>query len=273
MDGFSGQGFSPVHRRCVALLAWAGVAGAFFTTAGLSCVPTPCGPVFPLPEADDAGPPVIEPGTMYPGAVSMQPGQTMQFAITRWACCYVPIVATRTPCVEWSIEPPEAGTIDGNGLLQLSQDVQPGQQVVVRAAFPEPDALDLSVTVTVYTTSSQPLVGSWLERSAVSCEDPQTPVAGVFEDLLFRADGTFALTWNPFEVYVDYWGTYQFDAATARLTMTITGGNYVPLSTDLEGTVESLPDGSLRLSDMYFGPSPGEASAVPTCGYVIERYP
>lgn len=46
----------------------------------------------------------------------------------------------------------------------------------------------------------------------------------------------FSVTYQPFESYKDYWGSYAFDTATGALKLTVTGGNFVPPDLDLEGT-------------------------------------
>jgi hypothetical protein len=91
------------------------------------------------------------------------------------------------------------------------------------------------------------LTGGWWERHAISCADPEATVPGVFLGPVFEADGTFSFTRFAFEVYRDYWGTYAHDVNTGRLTMTISGGNNIPDSLDLDGTFEVLADGAIRL--------------------------
>jgi hypothetical protein len=71
-------------------------------------------------------------------------------------------------------------------------------------------------------------------------------------ELEFSGENRFSVTFNPFESYRDYWGTYSFDPATKRLTMTVEGGNFVPPGLDLEGTADLGPDG-LVLTDMFLG--------------------
>jgi len=40
----------------------------------------------------------------------------------------------------------------------------------------------------------------------------------------------------PFEVYRDYWGTYEYDLATDSLSLQVTEGNYVPDDIDGSGS-------------------------------------
>ena len=145
-----------------------------------------------------------------------------------------------------------------------------GQTIQILATFPD---LQLSATVTVYTPETNPLVGTWRERAALPCESEKGEIPGEINELIFNADGTFSLTWYPFEVYRDYWGTYTYDALTGRLVMTINGGNYVPQTVDLDGTAAVQDDGSIRLDGMYFGPPSGSdhGPVEPTCGYILDR--
>ena len=60
--------------------------------------------------------------------------------------------------------------------------------------------------------------------------------------------GTFDVTYQPFETYVDYWGSYRFDAATGKLDLKVEGGNFVPSDIRLNGTARR-ENGKLQLED------------------------
>jgi hypothetical protein len=238
-----------------------------------------CTPIFK--ENDATGNPIryTTEVQLYPAEASLQPGETQAFEIVRWACCYYPVAPLTPGCVTWAVEPAEAGTIDENGAFRLAGDTQPGEQVVVRASWPEevPEDTrpDLTATITVYTAASNPLVGTWRERAVLACRDnTETASSEGFEELVFRADGRFTLTWHPFEVYVDYWGTYTHSAVDGALQMRIEGGNYIPQTTDLSGSAKVQDDGSIRLEGVYFGPPQAttrEAAPERPCVYVLER--
>ena len=73
----------------------------------------------------------------------------------------------------------------------------------------------------------------------------------------------------------DDWGDYTLDPDTNALTMTVTGGNFIPDDTDLQGTVEFRDDRSIVLRDMYLGApeadgDPTDDGDAPTCGHVLE---
>lgn len=102
------------------------------------------------------------------------------------------------------------------------------------------------------------LTGIRGQRSVEGCGQLQ-PV----RELEFSAGNRFSVTFLPFETYKDYWGTYSFDAASGRLVMTVSGGNFVPAGLDLEGTAR-VDGGRLILEGMYLGSR--EPSAVPAGG-------
>jgi hypothetical protein len=88
--------------------------------------------------------------------------------------------------------------------------------------------------------------------------------------MIFEADGTFTVTWFPFEVYKDYWGTYTFGLEQGTLTLTIDTGNYIPEEFDGEGTFTFEEGGRLVLRDIWLGASPDKEGAVAAqCGHVL----
>ena len=122
---------------------------------------------------------------------------------------------------------------------------------------------------------NDPFQGRWKERSSISCEDG-SETEGRIQEIIF-CQNRFAVTWTPFETFIDYWGDYVLDPETNELTMTVTGGNFIPDDTDLVGTVEFQDDGSIILRDMYLGtnddgnlPADGEASPGVACGHILE---
>lgn len=76
----------------------------------------------------------VPPG-VEPEVASMQPGETQRFEVARWTCCVYPVRASNSECVQWSVVPPSAGTIDDQGAFRLAQDAEPGEQITLRASF------------------------------------------------------------------------------------------------------------------------------------------
>ena len=85
---------------------------------------------------------------------------------------------------------------------------------------------------------------------------------------MFQDTGEFSVTWTPFEVYYDYWGTYAYDEATGALVLSVDGGNYVPADLDGEGTA-MVAGGQLTLTDMWLGTAQMPVTPV-ACGHVFE---
>ncbi|MGB3904980.1 MAG: hypothetical protein WBB22_08665, partial [Anaerolineae bacterium] len=197
--------------------------------------------------------------------VEMRPGETRTFSLGVIECCYIlePVKA----CATWSVDPPEGAsidpdtglfTVDAQGLsgsvFTVSADVENGRRVV-------------SVEVHVFTPEDNPLVGLWREEAQFACSTgeevvPEQPIG----ELRFRADSSFRVTWMPFEIYVDYWGTYAYDLPRGTLDLVITGGNYVPDDKDATGSFSIDEDGRLILDGIWLG-SPTGGPSSPNCGH------
>ncbi|MEO7177555.1 MAG: hypothetical protein ABIW83_01810 [Allosphingosinicella sp.] len=91
------------------------------------------------------------------------------------------------------------------------------------------------------------LTGLWSQRGIEGC-----PGVEPVRELELRPENGFSVTFQPFETYQDYWGSYTFDPATKRIRLTVAGGNFVPPDLDLEGEAE-LVDGRLRLKGLFLG--------------------
>lgn len=174
-------------------------------------------------------------------------------------------------CMQWSIEPASAGSIDQDGLLTVAGGLEPGTTFVVTADVEDGRRI-LTVDLEIYVPIDAPVVGTWSEVGRLTCGD-YIEVAAEPEpvnEVVFFDTGDFWVTWTPFEVYVDYWGSFDYDEATDTVTMTSEGGNYVPKDFDLEGTAAVDPDtGRLVLTDMWFGQPQFETVTV-ACGHVLE---
>ena len=91
------------------------------------------------------------------------------------------------------------------------------------------------------------LTGRWSQRRIDGCATAQN-----VGELAFTPGDRFAVTFNPFESYRDYWGRYSFDPATGQISLSVAGGNFVPDGLDLEGTAE-LVEGRLVLRGLFLG--------------------
>jgi hypothetical protein len=177
--------------------------------------------------------------------------------------CLVPVEVRAT----WSVTPAGSAEIDPvTGLLTIDPATPGGASFTVRAEV-EGGRRVVETEVHIVTPESHPLLGTWREAGQISCDGGAETVPPVpIEELVFAADGTFAVTWMPFESYVDYWGTYTIDLTQGTLSLTATGGNYVPEDIDGEGRFALDADGTLLLIDLWLG-SPPDGSEGANCGH------
>jgi len=195
----------------------------------------------------------------------MHPGESRTLGVAVEQCCYWLEPIPKCHGVQWSLSPGAPATIEHDGTLHVDTNAEPGVSFLVSAAV-DSVAIPLTVKVTVYTTASNPLVGRYRESGRLACDNGQeTSPSDPIGELVFRADGTFSVTFDPFEVYRDYWGTYVHDTTTGTLTLADVSGNYVPSGLDLDGTF-TFEESSLVLRDMWLGLRPSSSSAI-ECGH------
>jgi hypothetical protein len=226
---------------------------------------------FPANEA----PYVTTVGT-YGLVIGLQPGDEVVLALGRWddeLCpvgmrCFVPVPVPAS----WSVRPEAGARIDPErGWLNIDPNTPGGSQFTVEAVV---EGRDQTVTtdVYVYTPESNPFVGYWQETAQLTC-DKGTEVSSdpLIEELVFAADGSFAVTWMPFESYVDYWGEYTYNLADGTLELAITGGNQQPDDVDGSGHYALDAIGNLVLTDMWLGTSAFAEGGTPNCGHRFAR--
>jgi hypothetical protein len=221
-------------------------------------------------------PPGEEPSiVMTEGAgIPMQPGGTTDLVLGVFdyeVCgtgfrCFVPVAASAT----WAITPADGAHLDPKtGILTIDPGTPSGSVFVVRADV-ERGRHVVETQVNIFTPEANPLIGVWREEAQLACESGTEVVpAEAIAELLFFADGTFAVTWFPFESYKDYWGTYTFDLAQETLELTVTGGNTIPPDVDGEGRFAVDATG-LVLSELWLG-TPSLERGPPNCGHRFVR--
>ncbi len=198
--------------------------------------------------------------------VQIMPGETHQFELGMVECC---VVFTKVDaCADWAVTPAEGASISADGLLTVAADAANGSVYTVSANVEEGRWV-VDIEVHVFDPEENPLVDIWHEEAQFTCGEGEevVPIEKIGE-LEFRADGSFYVTWSPFEEYRDYWGTYNFDLAAGTLALNVEGGNYLPEGTDLEGSFSIDADGKLVLDEMWLG-YPSFAPLPQNCGYVF----
>jgi hypothetical protein len=202
-------------------------------------------------------------------SVEMLPGETREFSVGVVECCYVfePVDA----CVAWSAEPAHGATIDPEtGVFQVEPSTPSGEVFTVTANVENGRRL-VSVEVYVYTPEGNPLVGLWREEAQLKCDTSEEVVPEErIGELRFDAGGNFSVTWMPFEIYRDYWGSYQFDGELGTLDLSVEGGNYVPEDVDGSGSYLIDEQGRLVLEGIWLG-TPHGGSGLVHCGHRFTR--
>ncbi|MEM7232026.1 MAG: hypothetical protein AAF517_07630 [Planctomycetota bacterium] len=116
--------------------------------------------------------------------------------------------------------------------------------------------------------------GNFLEREPCTipaCGGERLQPEFAVNELVFNADGTFQVTWFPFEVYVDYWGRYDFDLETGTIELFPTGGNFIPDDLQADGTFV-VAAGGFELRHIWLGTPRGLARPVELpCAQVFGR--
>lgn len=147
----------------------------------------------------------------------------------------------------WTVSDPKAATLSADHTrLTIAGEAAPGTKIRLSA---EIDGKTAAIEFVVVEREAIVLTGYWSEVGDAACPAGNPSL----RELHFLPDGRFEATWMPFETYVDYWGTYEFDPATGAISFIPTGGNHVPPDADLVGRAALGPDGMLRLGDIFFG--------------------
>ncbi|HJW94507.1 MAG TPA: hypothetical protein VJ901_12890 [Thermoanaerobaculia bacterium] len=191
------------------------------------------------------------------GLVEVQPGDRRTLRLQQWQCC---VWAMSIPAdIHFSMDAFDFATIDpDNGYLTIAPNAPARTSFRVYADI-EHGRRIVSADVWIDTPKSNPLLGNWRQVSD-SCSFV-TPGHQI-ELLTFRGNGSFSVTWVPFEVYNDYWGFYTFDRPAGHLSLGIRSGNYVPPAFAGDGQYAiTEKDGvrTLTMRNIYFGPRYDEA--------------
>ena len=208
--------------------------------------------------------------------IPLRPGASGQLRVTCQRCCWVeePVDVA----VSWSFQPATAGRIDArSGAFALAAGVAPGSRNTVLADFAVGGKTRrVENEIVVIDPAPQPWAGMWRETARLTCtaegkagRPDSTPAdeAPLIREFSLNEDGTFDVTWFPFERYKDFWGTYIVDRESGAVAFTVTGGNAVPPEdADLTGSLKLVPGEGLVISDLYFG-APHGSSPPPACGH------
>jgi hypothetical protein len=147
-------------------------------------------------------------------------------------------------CVsEWSVVGPASLGAD-RASITIAPDAAPGSTVGI--AF-EHEGKRIAAELRVIGRDEIVLTGRYAQKALAGCQAP-SPVG----ELEFTPGNRFSVTFNPFETYRDYWGTYTFDPGSKRIQFSVAGGNFVPPGLDLDGEAD-LSGGQLVLKGLFLG--------------------
>jgi hypothetical protein len=179
-------------------------------------------------------------------------------------------------CFEWQFDKQDGVSFDVlTGLLQVMENGASGKSVRIGAQFADLSlghATHIHEEIPIFRIDENPLVGIWREAPQTRCLAKNGDQAlDQINELEFRSNGSFSVTWRPFESYVDYWGRYEFNKLNSMLVLSIERGNFVPAAFQGAGSFEISPDGMLRLKGIWLGSKLG-AKAVDDveCGRSFE---
>lgn len=164
----------------------------------------------------------------------------------------------------WESSDP-AVTVDALGKrIVLGPEATPGRDIEIAGTIGD---RTVRTRFRIAPADGPVLTGFWSQES-VDCQGP-TP-RDPLRELRFSSDGKFAVTFVPFEVRQDYWGSVMFDAAAARIGFAVERGNTVPPHLMLKGRARVGDDNRLVLDGVYFG---GLDAAPPAggCSYVFRK--
>lgn len=134
---------------------------------------------------------------------------------------------------------------------------------------PEEDTDPIDMEVWCDQDAELPWSGCWREIYQINCEtgdefESDDPIG----ELRLTSDGSYSITWQPFEYYLDYAGTYNIDVAQGKITFSDTGAS----GFDGDGSYIINENGELELIDIWFGifyPGYESEGEIASCGYVF----
>ncbi|HXT23107.1 MAG TPA: hypothetical protein VN923_20325 [Thermoanaerobaculia bacterium] len=169
--------------------------------------------------------------------------------------------------MKWSLQPASAGKVAADGHFTLRADLASGTRLKAIGEVASGAHRRVEMEIVVIDSAPQPWAGVWREAERVPCAGAKPAAAPLIQEFALLEDGTFTVTWHPFERYKDYWGTYTVDRKTNVIRFTVDGGNFVPKGLDLAGTISFPTTGQMLLGDLYLG-APSDATGIAAaCGH------
>ncbi|RZI99411.1 MAG: hypothetical protein EON90_11645 [Brevundimonas sp.] len=147
----------------------------------------------------------------------------------------------------WTSSNPAVTVEAGRAKIVIGPDAVPGQDVEITGTAGE---RTVRTHFRIAPAGGPVLTGFWSQES-VDCHGP---VPGEpLRELRFNSEGGFAVTFVPFEVRQDYWGSVEFDPAAGRIGFVVDRGNDVPANLMLKGRARVENENQLLIDGVYFG--------------------
>ena len=120
------------------------------------------------------------------------------------------------------------------------------------ALVPGKDTGGLDMEAWCRRDSRMPWTGCWTEVARLDCDSGQEfePESTIGEFRL-ASDGSYSVTWTPFEFFVDYAGPYTVDEQKGLLALTL--GDRAPLEAQGQGRYSITEQGELVLEGIWLG--------------------
>jgi hypothetical protein len=161
----------------------------------------------------------------------------------------------------WSVSDPALARLSrDHERLVIAADARPGAEVEVAYIV---RGRRVASRLRIVGRGDVVLVGARAQSGAEGCGNAER-----VGEIAFSLD-RFAVTFQPFESYKDYWGSYRYDPESGALVMNVDGGNGVPGILDLEGVARFNPAGQLVLEGFYLGDRAGRTPAPAGCRYTF----
>ncbi len=114
---------------------------------------------------------------------------------------------------------------------------------------------------------SIPWSGCWLEVAQLDCESGQAfEPEKIIKEFRLNPNGTFSVTWTPFEHFVDYAGPYKVSEKNG--TIELTTGDKAPPNVDGQGNFTITDKGELVLENIWLG-AKEQKNVTKACGHIF----
>lgn len=115
---------------------------------------------------------------------------------------------------------------------------------------------------------SMPWSGCWAEVAQLDCASGQEfEPEKIIGEFRLTSDGTFSVTWSPFEQFVDYAGPYEVSQKNGAIELTM--GNNAPPNVDGQGNFTVTDQGELILENIWLG-ARAQENVTEACGHIFQ---